>query len=50
VRGRAGAKREAWRPRADPQPLLQALGWDAGEGGLKLEQDLFATWSLFGRK
>ena len=27
-----------------------ALGWDAGEGGMKLESDLFATWSLFERK
>jgi SAM-dependent methyltransferase len=28
----------------------QALGWDHGEAGMKLEQDLFATWSLFRRK
>jgi len=27
-----------------------ALGWDQGEGGMKLEQDLFATWSLFRRR
>jgi hypothetical protein len=27
-----------------------ALGWDAGEGGMKLESDLFATWSLFQRR
>ena len=27
-----------------------ALGWDQGEGGMKLESDLFATWSLFQRK
>ena len=27
-----------------------ALGWDQGDGGMKLEQDLFATWSLFERK
>jgi hypothetical protein len=27
-----------------------ALGWDQGEGGMKLETDLFATWSLFQRK
>ena len=26
-----------------------ALGWDRGDGGMKLEQDLFATWSLFER-
>jgi SAM-dependent methyltransferase len=28
--------------------MAHALGWDAG--GMKLEQDLFATWSLFERK
>jgi hypothetical protein len=27
-----------------------ALGWDEGEGGMKLDSDLFATWSLFQRK
>lgn len=27
-----------------------ALGWDAGENGMKLESDLFATYSLFVRK
>jgi hypothetical protein len=27
-----------------------ALGWDQGEGGMKLESDLFATWSLFQRR
>ncbi len=27
-----------------------ALGWDQGDAGMKLEQDLFATWSLFQRK
>ena len=27
-----------------------ALGWDQGEGGMKLDTDLFATWSLFQRK
>jgi SAM-dependent methyltransferase len=27
-----------------------ALGWDQGDGGMKLEQDLFATWSLFVRR
>jgi hypothetical protein len=26
-----------------------ALGWDEGEGGMKLDSDLFATWSLFQR-
>jgi SAM-dependent methyltransferase len=26
-----------------------ALGWDQGDGGMKLETDLFATWSLFER-
>jgi len=26
-----------------------ALGWDQGEGGMKLDTDLFATWSLFQR-
>jgi hypothetical protein len=30
--------------------MARALGWDAGEGGMKLEQDLFATWSLFRRR
>lgn len=30
--------------------MAHALGWDAGEGGMKLEQDLFATWSLFRRR
>lgn len=27
-----------------------AIGWDRGEAGMKLEQDLFATWSLFQRR
>ena len=27
-----------------------ALGWDQGEGGMKLDTDLFATWSLFRRR
>jgi SAM-dependent methyltransferase len=27
-----------------------ALGWDRGEAGMKLAQDLFATWSLFVRR
>jgi hypothetical protein len=27
-----------------------ALGWDQGEGGMKLDTDLFATWSLFQRR
>lgn len=27
-----------------------ALGWDQGENGMKLDTDLFATWSLFLRK
>jgi SAM-dependent methyltransferase len=27
-----------------------ALGWDQGDGAMKLEQDLFATWSLFVRR
>ena len=27
-----------------------ALGWDQGDGGMKLDTDLFATWSLFQRK
>jgi hypothetical protein len=27
-----------------------ALGWDRGDGGMKLKQDLFATWSLFVRR
>ncbi len=27
-----------------------ALGWDRGEDGMKLAQDLFATWSLFVRR
>jgi hypothetical protein len=27
-----------------------ALGWDQGENGMKLDTDLFATWSLFQRK
>ncbi len=26
-----------------------ALGWDAGDGGMKLETELFASWSLFVR-
>jgi hypothetical protein len=30
--------------------MAHALGWDTGEGGMKLEQDLFATWSLFRRR
>ena len=30
--------------------MAHALGWDQGEGGMKLEQDLFATWSLFRRR
>lgn len=30
--------------------MAHALGWDAGEGGMKLESDLFATWSLFERR
>jgi hypothetical protein len=30
--------------------MAHALGWDAGENGMKLESDLFATWSLFERK
>lgn len=29
--------------------MAHALGWDAGENGMKLESDLFATWSLFRR-
>jgi hypothetical protein len=27
-----------------------ALGWDQGDGGMKLDTDLFATWSLFQRR
>jgi hypothetical protein len=27
-----------------------ALGWDQGDQGMKLDTDLFATWSLFRRK
>jgi hypothetical protein len=27
-----------------------APGWDPGEGGMKLDTDLFATWSLFRRR
>jgi SAM-dependent methyltransferase len=27
-----------------------ALGWDQGENGMRLDTDLFATWSLFQRK
>jgi hypothetical protein len=27
-----------------------ALGWDQGESGMKLDRDLFATWSLFVRR
>jgi len=27
-----------------------ALGWDRGENGMKLDTDLYATWSLFQRK
>lgn len=27
-----------------------ALGWDQGENGMKLDTDLFATWSLFQRR
>ena len=30
--------------------MAHALGWDAGDNGMKLESDLFATWSLFERK
>ncbi len=30
--------------------MAHALGWDAGEGGMNLEQDLFAHWSLFRRR
>jgi hypothetical protein len=30
--------------------MAHALGWDQGEGAMKLEQDLFATWSLFRRR
>ncbi len=30
--------------------MAHALGWDAGEGGMVLERDLFATWSLFERR
>ncbi len=30
--------------------MAHALGWDQGEGGMRLEQDLFATWSLFERR
>ncbi|MBI5169404.1 MAG: hypothetical protein HZA61_07955 [Candidatus Eisenbacteria bacterium] len=30
--------------------MAHALGWDAGENGMKLESDLFATYSLFVRK
>lgn len=30
--------------------MAHALGWDGGENGMKLESDLFATWSLFERE
>lgn len=30
--------------------MAHALGWDRGDGGMKPEQDLFATWSLFRRR
>ena len=30
--------------------MAHALGWDRGEHGMKLDTDLFATWSLFQRR
>lgn len=60
--GRCPFPRTAWEAAgfkvmafdADDGPAARAmghaLGWDAGEGGMKLEQDLFATWSLFERR
>ncbi len=35
---------------AASRAMAHALGWDAGEGGMNLERDLFATWSLFERR
>ena len=60
--GRCPFPREAWEQAGfkvvafdtDDGPaaraMAHALGWDAGENGMKLESDLFATWSLFERK
>jgi len=59
--GRCPFPREMWRAAGfevveydrDDSPSARAmghaLGWDKGEGGMKLEADLFATWSLFER-
>jgi hypothetical protein len=58
--GRCPFPREAWEKAGfrvieidrDDSPAARdmgrALGWD--QGGMKLEDDLFATWSLFERR
>jgi hypothetical protein len=48
----AGFKVEAFDVDDSPaaRAMGHALGWDQGDGSMKLEQDLFATWSLFVRR
>jgi hypothetical protein len=60
--GRCPFPREAWRAAGfdvmafdvEDSPAARAmghaLGWDRGDGGMKLDQDLFASWSLFERR
>jgi SAM-dependent methyltransferase len=60
--GRCPFPRETWRSAGfrvvefdrDDSPAARAmghaLGWDKAEGGMKIETDLFATWSLFVRE
>lgn len=57
--GRCGFERAVWERQgfrvlaydvddgAAARAMGHALGWDAGENGMKLESDLFAHWSLF---
>src|SRR5262249_14860979 len=60
--GRCPFPREAWEAAGfqvlgydvdDSQAaraMGHALGWDKGESAMVLDQDLFATWSLFRRR
>ena len=60
--GRCPFRREMWAAAGfkvlafdrDDSPAARdmghALGWDRGENGMKLDTDLYATWSLFQRK
>ncbi len=60
--GRCPFPRKAWEGagfqvvafEVDDSPAARAMGhalaWDQGDGAMKLERDLFATWSLFERR